>query len=400
MRTSGSPAQLATASAEAKDGARDSACDADIAIGVTHPAGHAAQTSAPVGQAHHGKGSFAVPASRSSPPTPRRTILAAAGAAAALGLAGATAPRPTRAAEALPVVRLGVLAFGTVQWVAGVIQDHGLDRAHGFTLRTNPLADNAGAKVALLGDAADIIVSDWLFVGTERQHGLALCFAVFSAATGAVVLGRNAPVPTLKDLAHRRLGVAGGPYDKSWMIVRAAARWQGIDLAQAADVVYAAPPLLNAKLEQGALDAALTYWNFAAALEVAGLLPLVTVSACAETLGLPAHPPLIGYVFKQAWAEQNRPLIDGFLAAAAAAEDLLVRSDAAWDAIRPRMHADDDHLFRRLRDGFRAGVVHPSPAAEAAAATRLFSILHELGGDAATGGLDRLPDGVFWAAPS
>jgi NitT/TauT family transport system substrate-binding protein len=346
-----------------------------------------------------GKGLFAVPSSLSALPPRRRTILAAGGAAA-LGLAGAAAPRVVRAGEVLPAVRLGALAFGTVQWVARVIQDHGLDRAHGFTLVTNSLANNAGAKVALLGDAADIIVSDWLFVGTERVRGLGLRFVAFSAATGAVVLGRDAPVRTLEGLAKRRLGVAGGPDDKSWMIVRAAAHQQGIDLARAADVVYAAPPLLDAMLEQGGLDAVLTYWNFAAALEVAGLRPLITVSACAEVLGLPAHPPLIGYVFKQAWAEGNRPLIDGFLAASTAAQDLLVRSDAAWNAIRPLMHADDDRLFLRLRDGFRAGIVHASPTAEAAAANRLFNVLHELGGEAATGGLDRLPDGVFWAASS
>jgi NitT/TauT family transport system substrate-binding protein len=296
---------------------------------------------------------------------------------------------------------LGVLAFGTVQWVASTIQRNGLDRAHGFTLVANPLANGAGAKVALLGDAADIIVSDWLFAGTGRAQGLGLSFAAFSAATGAVVPGRDVQLHTLGDLAHRRLGVAGGPYDKSWMIVRAAAqRQQGIDLARAADVVYAAPPLLSARLEQGGLDAVLTYWNFAAALEVADLRPLITVSACAEALGLPAHPPLVGYVFKQAWAERNRPLIDGFLGASAAAEDLLARSDAAWDAIRPLMHADDDRLFMRLRDGFRAGIVHANPAAEAVEANRLFAILHQLGGEAATGGLDRLPDDIFWAARS
>jgi NitT/TauT family transport system substrate-binding protein len=342
---------------------------------------------------------------RPSPPLPRRSILAAglaaAGAAAALGVAAPPKPSAATPPEPLPPVRLGVLAFGTVQWVASIIRAHGLDRANGFTLLTNPLADGAGAKVALLGDAADIIVSDWLFVGTERAQGQRLRFAAFSAATGAVVLGRDAPIHTLKDLAHQRLGVAGGPYDKSWMIVRAAAlRQQGIDLAQAADVVYAAPPLLGAKLQQGGLDAVLTYWNFAAALEAADLHPLITVSSCAEALGLPAHPPLIGYVFKQTWAEHNRPLIDGFLAASAAAEDLLAHSDAAWDAIRPLMHADDDRLFQRLRDGFRAGIVHADPAAEAAAANRLFGILHELGGEAATGGLDRLPDDLFWTRPS
>ncbi len=322
----------------------------------------------------------------------RRDILAAA---------GGIIPVAAGAAQPLPRLRLGVLAFGTVQWVAKVIQGHGLDRAHGFVLATEPLGNNDGAKVALLGGGVDIIVSDWLFVGTERARGIPLSFFPFSAATGGVVVGRSSPRRGLEDLARCRLGVAGGPYDKSWLIVRAAAKREtGIDLAATADLAYAAPPLLSAKLMQGGLDAVLTYWNFVAALEVAGFRTLVTVSSCAVELGLPAHPTLGGYVFKEAWAQENQHLIDGFLAASAAAEDLLVRSDDAWDAIRPLMHADDERLFTLLKAGFRAGVVHTSPSVEAAAADRLFAILHATGGNAATGGLSRLPSGVFWSASS
>jgi NitT/TauT family transport system substrate-binding protein len=346
--------------------------------------------SAPAGAGR--EGSFAVSASRPAPALSRRAVLAAAGLLAPFA-AGAAAP--------LPEARLGVLAFGTVQWVAITIRDNGLDRAHGFHLAVEPLANNDSAKVALLGGAVDLIVSDWLFVGAERARGLPLSFAPFSSASGAIVLGRDSPVQGLKDLSHRRLGVAGGPYDKSWMIVRAAAKREfGLDLAEEADIVYASPPLLSAKLAQGGLDAVLTYWNFAAALEVAGFRPLVTVSACAEALGLPAHPPIGGYVFKEAWAEKNTRLIGGFLAASAEAEALLVRSDQAWEAIRPLMHAEDDRLFARLKARFRAGIVQTSPSAEAAAANHLFAILHTLGGKAATGGLDRLPAGVFWSAPS
>jgi NitT/TauT family transport system substrate-binding protein len=318
-----------------------------------------------------------------------------------LAVAGGIIPFAAGAAHPLPELRLGVLAFGTVQWVASVIQHHGLDRAHGFVLITVPLGNNDSAKVALLGGAVDVIVSDWLFVGTERARGLSLVFSPFSSTTGAVVVGHNSPLRGLKDLTRCRLGVAGGPYDKSWMIVRAAAkRENGIDLAGAADLAYAAPPLLSANLTHGGLDAVLTYWNFVAALEVEGFRPLVTVSACAVELGLPAHPPLIGYVFKEAWAQKNPHLIDSFLAASAEAEDLLVRSDKAWDAVRPLMHAEDDRLFAHLRAGFRAGVVHTSPSIEAAAADRLFSILHATGGKEATAGLSRLPSGVFWSAPS
>jgi len=339
-----------------------------------------------------GEKSVPISAARSSSCLLRRDLLAAAGAAI---------PSIAGAAQPLPELRLGVLAFGTVQWVARVIQGHSLDRAHGFVLVTEPLGNNDGAKVALLGGGVDVIVSDWLFVGTERARGLPISFAPFSSATGGVVVGHNSALRGPEDLAHCRLGVAGGPYDKSWLIVRAAAkREKGIDPAATADLAYAAPPLLSAKLIQGGLDAVLTYWNFVAALEVAGFRTLLTVASSAVRLGLPAHPPFIGYVFKETWAQKNPQLIDGFLAASAAAEDLLVRSDENWNAIRPLMHADDERLFARLKAGFRVGVARTSPSAEAAAADRLFAILHATGGNAATGGLSRLPSGVFWSAPS
>lgn len=318
-----------------------------------------------------------------------------------LAVAGLIAAGSSKAAEGTPVVRLGVLAFGTVRWVASVMLSQGLDRAQGFTLKTETLANNDGAKVALLGNAVDIIVSDWLFVGAERTRGLKFSFAPFSSASGAIVLRQNSGIRSFKDLAHKRLGVAGGPFDKSWMIVRAAARREsGIDLARAAEIVYAAPPLLSAKLKEGDLDAVLTYWNFAAALEVAGLSSLVSVSDCAKALGLPAQPPLIGYVFREAWAEQHEAAIRGFLAASQAAETLLVHSDSAWGPIRPLMDAPDDRLFVALKQRFRAGVVRHAPAEEEQAAERLFAILHSEGGAAATGGLAKLPPGIFWPEPS
>jgi len=326
----------------------------------------------------------------------RRGLLGAAGLMAA-GTAMAAGPSPV----ARPTVRLGVLAFGTVRWVASVILSRGLDRAQGIALKTETLANNDSAKVALLGDSADIIGSDWLFVGAERARGLKLSFAPFSSASGAIVLGRHSAIRSFKDLTGKRLGIAGGPFDKSWMIVRAAAKQEsGIDLARAAEIVYAAPPLLSAKLTEGGLDAALTYWNFAAALEVEGLHTLVSVSDCAKALGLPAHPPLVGYVFREAWAEQQKEAIRGFLAASAAAESLLVRSDKVWESIRPLMNAPNERLFVLLRERFRAGVEQGEPADEAQVAARLFAILHSEGGSAATGGLSSLPPGVFWHAPS
>jgi NitT/TauT family transport system substrate-binding protein len=322
------------------------------------------------------------------PVWPRRALLAAA--------AGTITPTAT-----VPLVRLGTLAYGTVCWVAAVIRRHRLDRAHGVRLQTETLANNGAAKVALFGGAVDLIVSDWLFVAAGRARGVDFSFAPFSAATGALVLGRDSGVRSLAGLAGRRLGVAGGPYDKSWLILRARALQQGgPDPAHAADVVYAAPPLLGAKLRQGELDAVLTYWDDAAALEVAGFRQLTSVAACARGLGLPADLPILGYVFDRRWALRQPHRIAGFLAASAAAEAILLHSPAEWNALRPLMGAPDDRLFARLRRGFLAGITHPAPAAEARAAAQLFAILRRLGGGAATGGLTHLPPDVFWSLTS
>jgi NitT/TauT family transport system substrate-binding protein len=315
-----------------------------------------------------------------------------AAATAYLGL------RPARAAPP-PEVRLGILQFGTIQWVADVIRRHALDSKHGFTLNTVTLANTDAGRISLMAGASDVVASDWPFVAVQRAAGTKLCFAPFSSSSGGVMTGAQSPIRTLADLRGRKLGVVGGPVDKSWLIVQAAGHaTQGIDLAAAADVVYGAPPLLGAKLRQGELDAVLTYWNFAAELEAAGFRQAVSVAECTTALGISPQISLVGFVFHEDWATANRPMIDGFLAAVTDAERLLTESDAEWLTLRPLMNADNDALFIRLRNRFRQGTAHEDAAGQAKAAERMFAVLHEAGGSRATGGIDTLPPGIFWPA--
>ena len=303
---------------------------------------------------------------------------------------------PARAG-ATPEVRLGILQFGTVQWVAEIIRRHGLDTANGFALTAVTLANTDAGRVALMAGAADVVVSDWMFVAGQRAAGTKLCFAPFSSSTGGVMVAGGSPVRSLGDLAHRKLGVAGGPADKSWLVVRAAAKAaSGLDLAEAADLVYGAPPLLNAKLLQGELDAVLTYWNFAARLEAAECRQVVSVDDCARRLGLPAAMSLVGFVFHEDWATQNAAAVNGFLNAAAAAADLLAGSNEAWQEIRPLMNAPDEPLFQRFRQRFVEGITHPSADAQERAAAQLFGVLRQTGGTHGTDGLQSLPPGIFW----
>jgi NitT/TauT family transport system substrate-binding protein len=316
--------------------------------------------------------------------TTRRALLAAAAAFIAV---------PTCAE---PALRLGILQFGTVQWVADVIRRHELDTRHGFALNGNMLANTDAGRVSLLAGASDVILSDWPFVAVQRAAGTKLSFAPFSSSSGGIMTAHDSPIQGLADLRGRKLGVAGGPADKSWLLVQAAARLQGIDLATEARPVYGAPPLLGAKLQQGELDAVLTYWNFAAKLEAAGFREAVAVANCTKALGISPRIGMIGFVFHEDWAEANRPVIDGFLTAVDEAGRLLADSDAEWTAVRPLMDADDDGLFARLRGRFRAGMTVADADEQALGAARLLTVLHETGGAQATGGIEALPPGVFW----
>ena len=293
-------------------------------------------------------------------------------------------------------VRLGILQFGTVQWVADVIRHHAFDKAQSTELNMVTLANTGAGRVALMAGAADVVVSDWMFVAAQRAAGTRLCFAPFSSATGGVVARGNSPILRLTDLKGRNLGVAGGPVDKSWLLVRAAGRAQGIDLATEATIAYGAPPLLGAKLRQRELDAVLTFWNFVAELDATGFREAITVEHCAHDLGLTGRLSMVGFVFHQDWAEAHKPAINGFLRAAQAAQHQLAVSDAEWQRIRPLIQAPDDAVFAALKRRFIAGIALPSAAQEEQTARQMFDILLRTGGTVATAGLTKLPDGMFW----
>jgi len=103
------------------------------------------------------------------------------GLAALLGLIAA----PANAAD---TVRMAIQKTGTVAWELAVIRAHGLDKQAGLDIVTLELATPEAGKIALRGGAADIIVSDWLWVSRERHLGAKLVFYPYSSAVGAVMV--------------------------------------------------------------------------------------------------------------------------------------------------------------------------------------------------------------------
>jgi len=189
------------------------------------------------------------------------------------------------AAHAADVVRIAVQKTGTVAWEIAAMKALGLHKAADLEVETTELASTDAGKIALECGAADIIVSDWMWVARERSLGDKLLFTPYSNALGAVMTPKDSPAHSLADLEGLSIGVAGGPLDKSWLMAQAAVRKEGRDLARSARPAYGAPPLIAEKLAQGELDAALEFWNVCVDLETRGFRRAIEMTDVEKALG-------------------------------------------------------------------------------------------------------------------
>ena len=282
-----------------------------------------------------------------------------------------------KAADA-PKLKIAVLSFGTVNWLMETIRSNGLDAAHGYRLEVTGLASGNAARVALLAGEVDTIVADWFWALTRRAAGADMRFAAYSRTLGKVM--SDPAIDDLCDLKGRKVGVVGGPTDKSWIVTQALAGQRcGFDLAAETEVLYGAPPLMSRQLTSGDVSAVSTYWRFAARLEAAGARPLVAMDEAMAALGVSPQTPLIGFIWED--GVPNPIALTGFLKSVRPAGAILAADDDAWAALRPKMKTKTEAEFVALRDAYRAGIVHADwTAADTDGARALYDLLIKHGG--------------------
>ena len=305
---------------------------------------------------------------------------------------------PLAACEAAGTIRVAVQKTGTFAWELAVIRAHGLDKQADLAIEVTELASPEAGKIALRAGNADMMVSDWLWVSRERELCATLTFYPYSSALGAVMVQASSPIKSLADLKGRKLAVAGGPIDKSWMLLQAAAKQDGIDLKSETTVVYGAPPLLTAKTLGGEMDATLNYWNFCAALEAKGFRRLAGIEDILPRLGAKGRIAMIGYVFDEGWAGANRDALARFIAITRKAKEMLAFSDEEWEKIAPLTGASDATTLRVYRERYREGIPRRPMAEEEADARVLYRVLAKAGGRELVGPASELNAGTFYHA--
>ncbi|MDC0932811.1 transporter substrate-binding domain-containing protein [Arcobacteraceae bacterium] len=294
-------------------------------------------------------------------------------------------------------LRVGVLAFGTVNWELNIIKLNNLASKYNVDIDIKKFPSKNAVSVALNAGAVDMIVSDFVWVSRQRSNGFDYTFYPYSKATGGVYVNPQSNIINLTDLENKKLGIAGGPVSKTWLIARAYSKSKyNVDLKTHTKPVFAAPPILNHKLLDNSVDATINFWHFNAKLEAKGMKKLISIEEMLLELGIKHDIPLIGWVFSKKFANSNKELINGFLNASYDAKKLLSTDDLQWNKIKKLMKVKDERTFESLKNGYIKGIPKEFGNNEINAAKNIFKILAKEGGAKLVGKNKNFQEGTFW----
>ncbi|KAB2940490.1 MAG: ABC transporter substrate-binding protein [Hyphomicrobium sp.] len=326
----------------------------------------------------------------------RRRLMLAGGAAALAGFG-----LPLQRASAAGTLRVASLKFGSLSWLLETIRAEGLADKAGVNITVVEVATNQAGPVALLSGEADVIVSDWPWALRQRALGEHVKFAPYSSALGAVMVPPDSPIQKLGDLKGKKLGVAGGAIDKSWLLLRAYSRKElGTDIAQLALPSYGAAPLLTEETRSGRLDAVLNFWTYAARLQGDNYRAIIEMDDVLKALGIAPVPSLVGFIWREETEAKKGTEIATFLSAVEQGNAVLATSDAAWDRIRHLVRPESDAEFAAIKAYYRAGIPTPWTGAETRSAEKLTQVLVDIGGAQLLGSDTQFDPKLFHAAGS
>ena len=294
-------------------------------------------------------------------------------------------------------IKIAVLKYGSVNWEYDVIKHHKLDQKNNIKIKKVEVTNKDASAVAFLSKSVDIFVTDWIWVSKQRNKGNLVSFYPYSNSAGGLMIKKGEKINSFLDLKNKKIGVAGGSLDKSWLFLRAyAIKKYKKDPLTFFNTSFAAPPLINGLLRNNQLDAGYNYWNYTARLEALGYEEFLTLKDILPYIGIEGELPLIGYVFREGFVQENEVTLKGFIKASNEARKILKTSDKEWLRISEMTGAKNKLMLEKIRDGFRKGIPSDNHQLMRKNIQHAYEILSQIGGEELVGSSSSLAAGTYW----
>ena len=294
-------------------------------------------------------------------------------------------------------IKIAVLKYGSVNWEYNVIKHHKLDKKNNIKIKKVEITNKDASAVAFLSKSVDIFVTDWIWVSKQRNKGNLVSFYPYSNSAGGLMIKKGEKINSFLDLKNKKIGVAGGSLDKSWLFLRAyAIKKYKKDPLTFFNTSFAAPPLINGLLRNNQLDAGYNYWNYTARLEALGYEEFLTLKDILPYIGIEGELPLIGYVFREGFVQENEVTLKGFIKASNEARKILKTSDNEWLRISEMTGAKNQLMLEKIRDGFRKGIPSDNHQLMRKNIQHAYEILSQIGGEELVGSSSSLAAGTYW----
>jgi NitT/TauT family transport system substrate-binding protein len=109
---------------------------------------------------------------------------------------------------------------------------------------------------------------------------------------------------------------------------------------------------------------------------------------------------MIGYVFSDKWAAQNRTVLDRFFVATRQAKEILAQSPDEWRSLAPQIKVAGMAGLEVYRRRYLDGIPRRPISAEVADSRTLYSVLADIGGTSLVGSARELDPGTFYKSGS
>lgn len=261
--------------------------------------------------------------------------------------------------QLLPI-RLDVVSTGTQAIPAYVMQAKELPAKYGLDLQVHANSGSWGSEwTALKTGDVDVIITAWNYIAMNYAQAPTVAVAPMFGWGNSLIVPEDSEVRGLEDLQGLNLGVYQTTALDWTLLIAASELNYGFDPSESNQVSEAAAGLLGGMLEQGNIDAALSYADTNVILAGSGDYRIVlTVGDILDDLGLSSETPFLFYTFSKQYTEDHPQAVEAFHNMYAEVYDILMTDDDIWvDISRDCFGIENEDAVAAVRDSLRSCIL-------------------------------------------